>query len=51
VSVLRANCDRDMRVARSATCRSVLSSNNEYETAWTMSALVRASQKCKHKTH
>lgn len=38
VSVLRTNCVRDMRVCRSATCRSVLSSRSEYETAWTRSS-------------
>ena len=32
-SVLRTNWLRDMRLVRSATCKSVLSSNNEYDTA------------------
>jgi hypothetical protein len=32
-SVFRTNCERDMRVAKSATCKSVLSRSREYETA------------------
>ena len=39
VIVLRTNCERDMRVCRSATWRSVLSKRSEYDTACTRSAL------------